>query len=116
MTNSRRKGKRGEYIVRDLLRKWGFESRRGIQAAGEPDNVHNIPGYHVEVKNDERLSIWKMLQQAEHDAAVRAQGEEPLLFFKRNNTKVYGALDAECLLRLLRLQATYYEFRELNDV
>lgn len=114
MTNSRRKGKRGEYLVRDLLIKWGFESRRGIQSAGEPDQVHSIPGVHVEVKNDERLSIWAMLAQAERDAERMATGE-PLLFFKRNGTKVYAACDAEFMLELLRLRSTYEEFKEIND-
>lgn len=111
--------------MRDLLRKWGFTSRRGVASAGEPDNVHDIPGYHVEVKNVEALNIWAALAQAERDAAARfeqrvlvvpgAELEESIVFFKRNQSKVYAALDAEALLRLLRLEATYHEFKEIND-
>jgi len=115
MTNSRRKGKRGEYIVRDRLIRWGFSCRRGILAAGEPDNVHNLPGNrHVETKNNEHLSIWAMLRQAERDATAR--GESPIVFFKKNDTKLYAALDADDLLELLRLQATFEEFKEINGV
>jgi hypothetical protein len=105
--------------VRDLLRKWGFEARRGIQAAGEADISHDIPGYHIEAKNDENISIWAMLRQAEHDAQQRDGGgsnQEPLLFFKRNGTKLYAAVDAERMMKLLRLESTYDEFKEINDV
>lgn len=116
---SRNKGKRGEYIVRDLFRKWGFEARRGIQSAGEADLSHSIPGYHVEVKNDERLSIWAMLAQAERDCPPPSVDYSitttPIVFFKRNGSKVYAAVDADTMLRLLRLESTYAEFKELND-
>jgi len=112
--------------VRDMLRKWGFESRRGIQSAGEADIEHDVPGWHVEVKNDERLSIWAMLAQAERDAkrlfgvkwakiseALRPPMDEPVVFFKRNGTKVYAALDAEELLRLKRIEQVTAELIEL---
>ena len=97
--------------MRDLLRSFGFESRRGIQSAGEPDQVHSIPGVHVEVKNDERLSIWAMLAQAERDAAL--MGGEPVLFFKRNGTKIYAAMSAEEYLAAKRVQSIVHEFIEL---
>ncbi len=110
--SSRRKGKRGEYLVRDLLRRWGFEARRGVASAGEPDQVHSIPGYHLEVKNVEALNIWAALAQAERDARA---GENAIVFFKRNGSRIYAALDAEILLPLLRLESTYAEFKEIND-
>ena len=118
--SSRQKGKRGEYILRDLLRKWGFEARRGHAHAGEPDEVHSIPGYHIEMKNVEALNIWAALTQAARDAValfekrwttvtpeLRPPADEPILFFKRNNTPVYGVVNADTLLRLLRLESTY---------
>jgi hypothetical protein len=126
--SSRRKGKRGEYIVRDLLRKWGFEARRGVAHAGEPDLVWELHGYHFEVKNQEALNIWAALKQAEEDAvtmfekrwrtvseSLRPRGDTPVVFFKRNGTKMYAAIDAEELLRLLCLESTYEEFKEIND-
>jgi len=122
--SSRRKGKRGEYIVRDLLRKWGFEARRGVASANEADISHDIPDYHLEVKNVEALNIWAALAQAERDAIARTPTPaahnphphvEPVVFFKRNSTKVYAALDGEKLLRLLRLESSYEEFKEIND-
>ena len=110
---SRRKGKRGEYLVRDLLRRFGFESRRGIVAAGEPDQVHSIPGVHIEVKNDERLSIWAMLAQAERDAKP---DEEAVVFFKRNGTRIYAAMSGEHYLRRERRWSIVEEFIQLiND-
>ena len=121
--NSRAKGKRGEYGARDLFRKWGFQAERGGPplAHGEkiPDLVHSIPGYHVEVKNDERLSIWAMIAQAERDCPAPSVDwsitTTPIVFFKRNGTKFYAAVDADTMLRLLRLEATYAEFKEIND-
>ena len=113
---SRRKGKRGEYLVRDLLRRFGFESRRGIQAAGEPDQVHSIPGVHIEVKNDERLSIWAMLAQAERDASSYHDGgkpPEPVVLFKRNGTRIYAAMTAEHYLRRERRWQIVEEFIQL---
>jgi Holliday junction resolvase len=65
---SRGKGKSGEYEIRDLLRAHGFEARRGIASAGEPDIVHEIPGVHLEVKRSETLRVDAWLEQAQQDA------------------------------------------------
>jgi hypothetical protein len=99
--------------VRDLLRRHGFDSRRGIQSAGEADITHDVPGYHIEVKNQEALNIWAALEQAERDA--HARDEEALVFFKRNKSRLYMALDAERGVELLRLQAIVGEFIELLE-
>lgn len=55
----REKGKRGERELAGILRKYGFDSRRGQQysgANGDAD-VAGLPGIHVEVKRVERLNI-----------------------------------------------------------
>jgi hypothetical protein len=74
-TNGRRKGRKGEQLVAKLCREYGFEARRGQQYAGgadSPDVVHNIEGYHLEVKfygdcpfGTKKLDEW--LEQAERD-------------------------------------------------
>lgn len=46
--------------------------------------------YAIECKNQERVNIWASLEQAEANAD---QDEVPLLFFKRNGSKVYVAMD-----------------------
>lgn len=51
----------------------------------------------IEVKNVEALNIWKALKQCEDNAF---QLGEPLLFFRRNKSKLYAAIDAEKLLQM----------------
>lgn len=95
--------------MRDLLRKWGFECRRGVAAAGEPDIVHDVPGVHIESKNTERLDLWGAIAQAEKDAGKL----EPVVFFRRNNTHIRVICGADEYLRLKRLESIVNEFREL---
>ncbi len=59
--------------------------------------------YCIECKNVESLNIWKALEQAESHKAKA--GGEPLLFFKRNRSKLYVALDAEFFIALLQKSA-----------
>lgn len=85
LVNSKAKGKRGELEVAKLLRDYGFEARRGQQFSGSPDSpdvVHNIEGYHVEVKFTERLNLYAALEQAENDGDIQ---ETPVVFHKRKH-------------------------------
>ncbi len=50
-----------------------------------------------EGKNQESLNIWKSLEQAESNAGEHI----PVLFFKRNRSKTYVALEAHVFLNLL---------------
>ena len=54
----------------------------------------------VEVKNQERISIWKALEQAETHGEKKLA--TPLLIFKRNRGKLYAALPLDALLELVR--------------
>lgn len=54
----------------------------------------------IECKNVESLNVWKALDQA---VSHQQGGEEvPLLFFRRNRSKLYVALEAEHFMRLVR--------------
>ena len=58
----------------------------------------------VECKNQETLNIWKALEQAEghkNDMNRSHHGRVPVLFFRRNRSKLYCALDAEAFLSFL---------------
>ena len=70
--NSKRKGKRGEREAAARLRELGFPgARRGQQYSGSPDSpdvVDAIPGVHLEIKYQERMSLWKAITQAWEDA------------------------------------------------
>lgn len=55
----------------------------------------------IECKNQESISIWAALDQAETHAD-HDEGLMPALFFKRNNSELYCALKAEDLMRLIK--------------
>ena len=52
----------------------------------------------VEAKNQESLSIWAALEQAEDP---KRKGV-PLLVFKRNRSKIYACLEFETFLKLIK--------------
>ena len=68
------------------------------------EDVHLSPAarklfpFSVEAKNQERLNIWKALEQAYANAK---EGATPLVVFSRNHSKTYVALEFEDLLTLL---------------
>jgi Holliday junction resolvase len=107
MVDSRAKGARGEYLVRDLLREaTGFQFER-VPASGALEYLkgdiyvpHAKNRFCIEVKNYEssplsdkiftaprtnNLIKWwgKLLQQAD------GGGQEPLLFFKYNRSTIF---------------------------
>ena len=108
-TRSRKnKGKRLQNRIRDLILET-FKDKL------EPDDVRSITmgdsgedillspvarklfPFSVECKNQERLSIWDALIQAEDNSGKHA----PLLIFKRNRSKTYAVLEFKELLKLL---------------
>lgn len=52
----------------------------------------------IECKNVEKLNIWDALKQTEKNATGKEKG---VLFFKRNHSKIYVAMDAEYFLEVL---------------
>lgn len=112
---SRQKGKRGEREVCAICRRYGIEAKRGYQSRGgkdEPDVVHTIPGVHMEVKRRETLSIWSALQQSEDEAN---EGEEPVVVFRRNQSRWYVALSFEKWLRQMGYEEVIHECDAVED-
>lgn len=100
--NSRTKGKVGEIEVRDLLRKHGFDARRGQQFAGggdSPDVVHNMEGFHIEVKRTERFALYDAMAQAKRD---KKPNEDPIVFHRCNGKDWVVVMGAEEFLALVR--------------
>lgn len=60
--------------------------------------ARNLFPYSVEAKNQEKLNIWSALEQAEEN---KKENTTPILFFKRNRSKLYVAFEAEHLFNLL---------------
>jgi hypothetical protein len=55
--------------------------------------------YSVECKNTEKLNIWNALQQAESNQKEKTM---PALFFRRNRSKTYVAIEADQFIQLLK--------------
>ena len=101
----REKGKRGEREVVDLIKRYGFEARRGQQFKGgadSPDVIHNIPNVFVEVKYREKFSIYPALEQATEEA----ERKMPVVFHRRSGKPWVAILDArEFLIMMDALRA-----------
>jgi hypothetical protein len=99
----RDKGKRGELMLRDVLRAHGWASaERGQQRHGGPDSpdVRGGPaGVHLECKFVEALSARSALDQAKADAGV---GEVAVVAWKRARAPWVAILDLDAVLELLR--------------
>ena len=68
--NSKQKGKKGELEFSHLLKKHGFEARRGQQYSGTEttaDIISELDRLHFEVKRVERLNIDNAIEQAVKD-------------------------------------------------
>ncbi len=84
--NSRNKGKRGELEAAHLLKKHGYDARRGQQYAGsngDPDVV-GLPDIHLEIKRVEKLNIDDALSQSIRDAR---DTEIPVVMHRKNRTE-----------------------------
>lgn len=81
--NSRAKGSDGERELANILKKHGYDARRGRQfngMDGSPDVV-GLPGIHIECKRVERLNLDKAMEQSIRDAK---EGETPTVFHRKN--------------------------------
>ncbi len=102
------KGRRLQNFVRDrLLLSFPTLEPDDVKAAimgesGEdiklsPAARKKIP-YSFECKNQERLSIWESLKQAETNCNDRC----PVLIFKRNHSKTYAVIDIDKFMDLIK--------------
>lgn len=99
--NSREKGAAGERELAGILKRYGYECRRGQQycgANGDADVV-GLPGIHIECKRVEKLNIDDALGQAVRDAR---EGEIPLVCHRKNRTGWKVTLSLEDFMRLYR--------------
>lgn len=108
--NGNAKGKVGEREVANLLRKHGFEARRGQQFSGggdSPDVVHSMEGFHIEVKRTERFALWDALAQAKRDKKTE---DVPLILHRMNKRPWVVVMEADDFLAMVR----QYVFEEVG--
>ena len=105
--SAKAKGRRLQNLVRDTLREVYPELHDDdvkSQTMGMPGEdivlspaARKLIPYSFECKNQERLSIWEALNQAEENSG----DSNPVLIFKRNRSKTYAVLEFDKLLELL---------------
>lgn len=103
--NSRNKGRRGEYEVRDLFRQYGYDAERGgamhTKGSESPD-VYGVPDLQIEVKRRERIDYYAGLEQAARDARERNKGELPVLVSRKNDSRWIVTMYFEDWIELYR--------------
>jgi Holliday junction resolvase len=102
--NSRDKGKRGEYQVRDMIKDRGFHAERGQQRSGSPDSPdvkHDMGPVHIEVKWVERLNIYQAMAQCLGD---KGEDEIGVVFHRKNSEEWHVTMKAEDFFDLWELK------------
>ncbi len=95
----RSKGNRSELEVIEILKAHGYPAYRNWQSGGQGGNdVLGLPGFGVEVKNQQRLNIWAAIAQCK-DAA--SPTDIAAVVFRRNNHEWMAAIPFEDLLGLI---------------
>lgn len=103
--NSNRKGKEFEQrIARQINEQFGTNVKRtpnsgGLSIKGDIIATSGpLSAYHFELKNQEKLNIWKALHQARGDRGSRL----PLVVFTKNLEADYVALELSDFLNILK--------------
>jgi hypothetical protein len=108
-SSAKAKGRRLQQEVRDLILERFSElepddvvstsmGASGTDIKLSPAARKKFP-YSVECKNQESISIWSCLEQAE---ANTKPGTEPLLVFKRNKSKTYVTIELTHFMDLIQ--------------
>lgn len=100
----REKGKRGEKLVRDILRDLGFTARRAVQYCGDASDADVIadalPECFIEAKNVAKVPCNAWLTKAK----AQAKGKLPLIFAHQTHQRqTVLVMDAADLVRVSRL-------------
>lgn len=100
--NSCTKGKVYERELAADLRAAGFaDAKRGQQHKGgeESPDVVGLPGFHIEAKRVEALSLYEAMAQAERDAGL---DDTPIVVHRRNGKRSVAIIDWQAFLALVK--------------
>ncbi len=117
-SSAKAKGRRFAQEIKDLLIKYAVTRIEDedivVTSSGDTGEdlklsprARSVYPVSIECKNQEKLNIWESLKQAESNAGIYT----PVLFFRRNRSKMYAVVEAETLVNLLR----YYKKPEEQD-
>ena len=99
--NSRAKGCVGEREIANILKGYGYNTRRGQQFSGKNGDadVVGLPHIHLEIKRVERLVIEKAMQQSRSDAR---EGEIPVVMHRKNRQPWLVTMDLDDWMKLYK--------------
>lgn len=99
--NSRNKGASGERELSNILKSYGFDTRRGQQYCGSNGDadVVGLPGYHIECKRVESLNLSKAMQQSINDSK---EGEIPIVVHRKNREKWNVTISLDDFIKLIK--------------
>ena len=103
MTNSKAKGKRGELSVVHILKDHGYtDARRTQQYCGSADSadVVGLPGFHIEVKHQERMQLYDWYAQSVRDSS--GSEDIPIVVHRKNNADWLVSMSFEDFLRIVK--------------
>lgn len=110
-SSAKAKGRRGATETADLLKKYAPDLKEGdIRVASSGSNGEDVllsPAAQavyplaIECKNTEQIQIWKAYEQA-CSHAIGKEGIYPIVFFKKNLSKLMVCLSAEHFMKLTR--------------
>jgi Holliday junction resolvase len=102
---SRNKGGVGEREVVAIAHAHGLTAaRRNFMSGGQGGgDIIGVPGVHLEVKRQERCSIWEWIKQARDEAPP---ADTPVVAFRRNGDGWYAAVPLDDFLELVAARAT----------
>ena len=108
MLNANKKGKRFELQIAKYLSNMFNEVIRrtpnsgGLSLKGDIMATQGILSeYNWECKNQEKLNIWKALEQSKNDCATVGNRKKPLVVFTKNHHRDFVALEMEDFVQLL---------------
>ena len=108
MLNSNKKGKRFELQIAKYLSNMFNEVIRrtpnsgGLSIKGDIMATQGILSeYNWECKNQEKLNIWKALEQSKGDCATVGNRKKPLVVFTKNFESDYLACELETFVQIL---------------
>ena len=106
--NSRDKGAAGERELANLLKEYGYGTRRGQQFCGNDGSadVVGLPQIHIECKRVERLNIYDAIEQAKSNAAAKYlpfdECNLPAVFHRKNRHEWLVTMTLEDWINIYR--------------
>lgn len=104
--NSKQKGARFERQLASKFREYGYDdARRTAQycgKTGDASDVVGLPYIHVEAKHQERMELYKWMDQAKRDAKESGKNVLHAVFHKKNNAEILVTMELKDWINLYR--------------